>query len=143
VDRVTVEVDSAGIVTVFVADADGNSNLAMIAAVATELEHWRDAADVVNVTGGIIFLQPITIRVSVRAGVSVSALLDRIRQAIISRVGLLNPGETLHPEIISAAGQEVDKQNITRVEVVSPVVSIVPSENQLIRTNSGIISVTA
>lgn len=140
VDRVSITVDSSGVVTVFVADAQGNSNAALVAAVAAELENWRDAADVIYVTGGVIVNQAITLTVTVRTGVDVNAMLANIRDAIISRVGRLNPGETLYRDMISAAVRDVDREAIVSADIITPAANVAPTANQLIRTNSGIIT---
>lgn len=142
VDRVSIVVDSSGVVTVYVADADGNSNTAMTDAVTAELENWRAAGDVVYVTGGVIVNQAVTVQLAVRTGTNVAALVDRVRQAIVSRVGLLNPGETLYRGAIDAAIRDVDRLNIVGVNVITPAADIVPSANQLLRTNNGIITIS-
>lgn len=140
VDRVSVTVDSSGVVTVFVADAAGNSNATLVAAVQVELENWRDAADVVFVTGGVIVNQAISLTVTVRTGVDVNAMLSTIRDAIVSRVGRLNPGEILYRDAIAAAARDVDREAIVGVTIVTPAANVAPSANQLIRTNTGIIT---
>lgn len=135
VDRVSVVVDDSGVVTVYVADEDGNSNAAMVAAVAKELEHWRAASDVVYVTGGVLVNVPIVLSLTVRSGVSIGALLDNVRQAVVSRVGRLNPGETLFRDMIAAAARDVDKEAILGVEVIEPAANIVPAANELLRAS--------
>lgn len=140
VDRVSITVDGSGVVTVYVADADGNSNATLVEAVRVELENWRDAADVVYVTGGVIVNQAVSLTVTVRTGVDVNAMLDRIREAIISRIGRLNPGETLYRDMISAAVRDVDREAIVSVNIITPAANVAPTANQLIRTNSGIIT---
>lgn len=140
VDRVTVVVDDAGVVTVYVADVDGNSNDAMVAAVQVELQNWRDAADIVNASAGVLVSQSVVLSLTVKTGTDVNALLTLIRQAVVSRIALLNPGETLYRDMISAAVRDVDRQNITGVDVVIPVANISPTSNQLIRTDAGSIS---
>jgi hypothetical protein len=123
-----------------VADADGNSNQAMVDAVTAELEHWRDAADVIYVTAGVIVNQAITVSLTVATGTDIAALQDRIRQAIISQVGLLNPGEILYRDAIAAAVRAVDPQAIKGVEVILPAANIAPAANELIRTSIGLIN---
>jgi uncharacterized phage protein gp47/JayE len=140
VDRVSIYVDGSGVVTVYVADAQGNSNAALVAAVQTELEKWRDAADIVYVTGGVILLQAVDIELTVKTGVSVAALLDRVREAVISRIGRLNPGEILYRDAIAAAVRDVDREAISGVNVVTPAANIAPSANELLRTNSGLVN---
>ncbi len=143
VTRVSVSVDDAGVITVFVADSDGNSTDTMVDDVTAELEHWRDAADVVYVTGGVIVLQAISLGLTVRTGTSIASLLTRIRAAVVSAVGRLQPGETLYRDMITSAVRAVDPLNITGVTLATPAVNIVPAENELIRTNNGLIDFDA
>jgi hypothetical protein len=142
VERVSVAVDASGVVTVYVADADGNSNAAMVAAVTAELENWRDAADVIYVTAGFITSVTIILQITVRTGVSIDALLDRIRQSVISAVGRLNPGESLYRDLVETAAKDVDREGIITANMISPAVTIVPAANELIRTAVGLITFT-
>lgn len=134
--RVSVVVDDSGVVTIYVADEDGNSNAALVAAVAKEIEHWRAASDIVIVSPGVLVDIGIVLSLTVRTGTSLGALLDAVRQAVVSRVARLNPGETLFRDMIAAAARDVDKEAIQGVEVVSPVANIVPNANELLRTST-------
>lgn len=138
VKRVNVIPDyDTGIVTVYVSDADGNANTAMTDAVYTELQtHWAAAGDVLNVVGAVLVIEAIDVSLTVRTGIDINALLDRIRQAIIARVARLNPGETLYRDMISAAVRDVDRENILTVVVNTPAANVVPSTGQVIRTNT-------
>jgi uncharacterized phage protein gp47/JayE len=140
VDRVSVVVDESGVITVYVADAQGNSNDALVAAVAAELEFWRAAGDVVYVTGGVIVLVSIDLTLYVRTGTDIAALLSPVRQAVISAIGRLNPGEELDRGIIEFAARSVDKERITKVVVNAPLAVVVPTANQLLRTNTGMVN---
>lgn len=140
VDRVTVVVDDSGLITVYVADAEGNSNAAMVAAVALELESWRDAADLLYVTGGVILSVSVDLTLTVKSNTQVATLLDRVRQAVVSRLSLLNPGETLYRDMISAAVREVDKDAILSVQIVTPAANLTPETNELIRTEDNLVA---
>lgn len=141
VDRVSIVVDDSGVVTMYVADAQGNSNAALVAAVVREIRNWKDAADVVYVTGGVIVNQAISLSITVKTGTDINAMLDKIRQAVVSRVGRLNPGETLYRDMISAAVRDVDREKISGVDVVVPAANVATSTaNEIIRTNTGIIT---
>lgn len=138
VKRVNVIPDYVtGIVTVYVSDADGNANTAMTDAVYTELQnHWAAAGDVLNVVGAVLVIEAVDVSLTVRTGIDIVSLLDRIRQAIIARVARLNPGETLFRDMISAAVRDVDRENILTVVVNTPAANVVPSTGQVIRTNT-------
>jgi uncharacterized phage protein gp47/JayE len=140
VTRVSIAVDSSGVITVYVADSEGNSSDAMVDAVTAELEHWRDASDVVYVTGGVVVPVTISLSLTVKTGVSIPALLSRVRQAVVSRVGRLNPGETLYRDMISAAVRDVDREGIQGVEIVAPAANVSPGVNEVLRTSDGLVN---
>jgi uncharacterized phage protein gp47/JayE len=138
VQRVSVVVDDSGVVTVYVADLEGNSNQAMADAVAAVIEGppaWRDAADIVTVIGASLVTVTITLTLAVRVGVDVTTLLDRIRSAVIAAVNQLQPGDTLYRDLISAAARAVDQDSIVSVLVVTPAVDLVPAASQAIATD--------
>lgn len=144
VDRVSVVVDAAGVVTVYVADEDGNSNQTMVDLVDEELENggddgdgWRAAGDIVNAASGALFEQAVDMTLTVRAGTDVNALLDRVRNAVSNRARLLNPNETLFLDAIQAAARDVDREAILGVRINNPLVNIVPVVGQSIRIPAG------
>lgn len=134
VKRVTVDVNGIGEILVYVTDANGNSNTALTAAVTAELVRWAGAADVYSVVGGVIYVQSISVSLTVRTGVSIAGLVDRVVRAIVARVRRLAPGEPLNREIISAAALEVDRERITGCTVITPAADVVPAANEAIRT---------
>lgn len=140
VTRVTVSADGSGVVIVYVADADGNSNPTLVAAVARELEHWRAAGDVVFVTGGVITLVAIDLSLTVRSGTDVNALIGPVRQSVIAALGRLNPGEELDRGYIEFHARSVDKERIAKVGVLAPLANIVPGPTELLRTNDGLVN---
>lgn len=138
VKRVNVVPDYAtGIVTVYVSDADGNSNNAMAAAVQAELvNNWADAGDVINVVAAELVIESIDVSLTVRTGIDVTVLVATVRDAIIARVKRLAPGETLYRDMISAAARDVDRLNILSVTVNIPAASVTPTGSQVIRTDN-------
>jgi hypothetical protein len=136
-----VEEPVAGIVSLYVADADGTSNAAMVAAVVTELVNWRAAGVVVTVVGGSLVNQNIDLSLAVRTGVNVFALVDRVRQAVDSEIRKqLRHGDTLYRSLIAAAARAVDQDGITNVTVNNPPADVVPNGNQVIR--AGLVTVS-
>jgi len=127
---------TTGVVTLYVSDSAGNSNAAMVDAVAAVMPLWAPIDSIVNVVGADLLIVDIDISLTVRANVSIPAIIDNVRKAIVSRLALLNPGETLKREFISAAALSVDKINITGCDVNTPAASVVPSTNQVIRTTT-------
>ncbi len=136
VKRVSVSEDSTGAATLFVSDADGNSNAAMVALVQAVLPDWEAVGSIITVVGASLLVVAVDVSLTVRAGVDVAAIVDKVRSAIVSRLALLNPGETLQREFISAAALGVDKQNIIGCQVNTPAAALAPSANQAIRTSA-------
>jgi len=127
-----------GLVTVYVSDADGNANQAMVDAVQFELENfWADAGDPISVVGATLVLQSVDLSLTVRVGTDQNNLLNSVKQAVIARVARLAPGETLYRDMISAAAREVDKQNILSVNVNNPATNVAPSTGEVLRTDVG------
>jgi uncharacterized phage protein gp47/JayE len=137
-----VEDTIAGSTTVFVADADGNSNGAMEAAVEAELVNWRAAGVSLTVTGGVRVVQAIDFSLVVQVGASPAALALAARQAVVSAVNRLRPGETLYRSLIRAAARSVDTEAIKEVVVNTPATDVAPSSNQIIRAELGSTSVS-
>lgn len=143
VKRASIDVNyDTGIVTVYVSDTDGNSNAAMTTAVETAMIDWADAGDVVNVVGATLYIQVVNISLTVRTGVNISALLDRVRDAVVARLARLNPGETLYRDMIQAAARDVDREAILTVVVNTPAANVSPSVGQVIRTDISDVSFT-
>lgn len=135
--------DSGGIVTVYVTDIDGASNAQMVSDVLDELEEWRAAGALVNVTGGALYaLNPIEITLTVRAGTNTAAIASDVKKAIVARIGKLRIGETCKRELIQQAALNVDLDNIIGCTVVLPAADVAPSANQIIRTDVSYITVT-
>lgn len=130
-----------GAATVYVTDADGNSNAEMINDVIIVLEEWRAAGASVQVQGGALIEQSISVSLTVRAGSAIADLVDRVRAAIVSAVGRLRIGETLYRSLIQAAARAVDADNILEVEVITPAANVAPSANQVIRTSTSLVAV--
>jgi hypothetical protein len=142
VKNATAVEDAGGIVTVFVTDVNGASNAAMVSDVLDELEEWRAAGSIVNVTGGALYsLNPIQITLAVRAGTNTAAIASDVKKAIVARIGKLRIGETCKREIIQQAALNVDLDNIIGCTVLLPAADVVPAANQIIRTDVSYITV--
>lgn len=136
--------DSAndGTVNVYIADVDGGSNSTLEANVATELENWRAAGIPVNVIGGELYNITIALSLTVRTGVDSAAIASDIKKAIVARINKLKIGESCSQALIQQAAMNVDPDGILNVTVTTPVGTVVPSANQLIRTTTGDITVS-
>jgi uncharacterized phage protein gp47/JayE len=140
VRRATAVEDSGGIVTVYVSDIDGASTGATVTVSATvpdtrtmthdvarELQEWRAAGSLVNVTGGLLQTVDIEVVLTVRAGADVLAITTQIETAIEGAVNRLRIGETLYKNTIATAARLVDPDNILECEVVAPATNTAPT----------------
>jgi len=140
VAKATAIQDATGLVTVYVADSDGNStgDIAtvgpntqnqgtMTTIVAVELYNWAPAGALVNVAGGSVQSIDISVTIAVRLGVDVTQLITDIQDSISNRINKLGIGATLYLSEIINAVKAVDPDNIVNVVVTAPLVDTVPS----------------
>lgn len=132
--------DAGGIVTLVVTDSDGNSTALMIANVVTEIENWRAAGSIVNVTGGTALVVNVTGSLVVKDGVDATVLGPIAADAIVGRINKQRQGETLYIDSIKAAGIAVDPDAIEAIILTTPLVDVVPSAAQVIRP--GVVTIT-
>lgn len=129
------EDDATGLVTVRVADSSGNSNLAMAALVAAELENWRAAGVAVTVDRVTKQLVNLVVLLRVKRGFSVDAVASLVNAAITARINKLEVGETLYFDTIVAAAIGIDPDNIVDVSV-DVGTDTVPAPNVLLRAGT-------
>lgn len=140
VRRASVFEDSGGLVTVFVGDDEGNASAEVLFLVETELENWRAAGTVVNVSGSTPFLQNVVLTLTVRAGTAITPLINTVTTAVTNAINRLQPGETLYRSLIQSVALAVDDENIVDVVVTTPAANVQPASNQIIR--AGTVSVS-
>lgn len=139
----TASQDGTGLVTVFVSDADGNSNADMVADVSAELINWIAAGATVQVVGAVVYiLTPITLALQVRTGVDIVSITSAVKASVVSRLAKLRIGETATRAAIQQAAMNVDIDNIIGVTVVAPAADVVPTSSEVIRTTAGDVSVS-
>lgn len=144
-----VEANLAGLVTVTVTDADGNSTAQMVADAVAELENWRAAGVLVQVLGGTPLVVDMTLSLVVRIGLDVAAVASILADAVEARIGKLKGSEPLYLDVIVAAviGQYPD--DILDVQFTTVIVGgveqttvpdpIVPGAGQVIRAGTIIV----
>ncbi len=140
-ERSLITGKKTGLVFLYVADADGTSNDAMTAAVALEMINWTAAGDNVQVLAGAQLLLPISLTLTVRAGLAVDVIVANVKNLIVARLNRLKAGETCYRSQIKQAAMNVDPENILECTVVSPAADVAPDANELIRTLTTIITV--
>jgi len=126
-----------GVVDVYITDGSGGSSGPLVSAVQAEIENWRAAGVLVQVTGGSLVTQNVTVSIVVRPGVDATAsgLIAQIQAAVIARIAQLKIGDTLQRDFIRQAVLNVSP-NIVGVTVSVPVGDVAPSPNQIIRAGT-------
>lgn len=135
-----VEDDDTGLVTIYIADSSGGSSSQLEAAVELEIEDWRAAGTVVEIVGGTVLTQAITLSITAKAGTDTAALVSDIEDAIEARLDKLEIGETLYRSMIRTTVMNVRIDKILEVSVTVPATDVQPSANQVIR--AGVITVS-
>jgi uncharacterized phage protein gp47/JayE len=131
-----------GLVTVYIADATGNSNAALEALVTTELENWRAAGTVVTVGGATPVTLNLFFKIKAKPGFDVTASLTVIQDAVGGRMGKLTMGETLYLDELKAAVIAIDPDRIQRVTFytdatfVTPAADATPGASQILKVGT-------
>lgn len=124
--------------TVYVADAGGGANQALLAQVAEELVNWRAAGVQVNVAAAAVVDQSVAMTLTFEAGIDTSAARDAVIASVVAAINSLRIGQTLFRSSIIAAARSV--RGVTNVVVSNPAGDVAPSLNQLIRTREALIT---
>lgn len=123
-----------GRVTLYIADANGQANSALAAAVRAALVEYRAAGIFVDVQSGTPTFFPIVLRLRFVAGFDSSLVFDQVRRAIVAYVGTLAPGVTLTRAALFSIARSIDGAIVLDDAIVEPVGDVVPSTGQVLRT---------
>jgi len=137
------ETDSFGIptgrVALYVADALGQANAALCAAVRAALLEYRAAGIYVDVVGSTPNFVPILYRLRFEAGVDTTAAFSQIQSATVAAVNNLRPSETLAVSLLFSVARSVPGVIVLDDAVQEPVGDLVPAPNQVIRTRADLV----
>lgn len=153
VANATASEAASGITTVYVTDASGNStgtvktvgpslldDGTMTAKVAIELMNWKAPGALVEVQGGALFTQDVTVSLTVKVGTDVAAIAGLVQAAVTARLAQLKIGETLYRSMVRTAVMNVAPDRILEVTVTLPGADVAPAGNQVIR--AGVVTVS-
>lgn len=133
------EVGATGIVDLYVTDIEGNSSPTMIDAVEEDVINWRAGGVIVNVYGGALSEQDVTLSLNARLGTDTVALASKVVSAVTARINKLKIGETLSRDLIRQAALNVD-ENILSVTITLPATDITPDTGTIIRAGTVTVS---
>lgn len=141
---------STGIVDLYISDAAGASNPAMVTAATTELRNWRAAGIPLNILGGTLLDPTIVLTIAVRPGVAQAELAPKLQAGLAAWSDRLRVGETLFLSEMLGAIFALAPDALKTVEasvagagvISSPVATygLVPGSTQKIRILAGNVS---
>lgn len=138
------ELDSLGIptgrVALYVADALGQANAALVSAVVSALLEFRAAGVFVDVSSAIPIFTPIVFNLRFEAGVDTTAAFAQVRSSTVAAVNALRPTARLEVSLLFGAARSVPGVIVLDDAVVAPVGDLVPSAGQVIRTRADLVT---
>lgn len=140
------ELDGLGVLTgrvfLFIADANGQANNALIAEVESALREFRTAGIPVIVVGGTPVFQTITYRLSFETGIDTVIAFDQVRQITVARVNQLAPQEPLRRSMLFEIARSVPGVIVPADAIVVPAGDVVPAvgSGQVLRTSEDLVT---
>lgn len=140
VEELDVNGDQTGRVFVFIADANGQANAALAAAVVTALLEYRAAGIIVDVIGAVPLFVPIQYRLQFQAQVDSTQAFAQVRAATVSQVNALAPQATLQISLLYSIARSVPGVIVPEDAIVIPAGDLVPAAGQVIRTRDELVT---
>lgn len=127
-----------GVVTLVVADSNGNSTAQMISDTETAIEDWRAAGVTVNIYGGTLLLVNVTGVMVFRAGSGADPLVyaPLVEAAIAARFAKYKQGEIVYLDALKAAAIAVDPDVIEAFQISVPGGDTTPTTYQTPRAGT-------
>lgn len=124
----------SGHVALYISDAAGNGNAALVNAVrAAELE-YRAAGVILDISASQPLFVSIGYRLRFTAAANTANAFDQVRLATVARVNALAPNQTLERSMLYAIARQVQGVVVLNDAVVEPVGDLVPAPGQVLRT---------
>lgn len=130
--------------TLYVGDANGRANAALVARVRVALRNFRLAGQRVALAGTVPVLESIVLSFAVTEGLSTADVQDAARAAVVTAVNALGPGEALEPALLGAVLRGIPGVSLLAAYpngVVSPSAPVAPSSpSTLFRTRLDLVT---
>lgn len=130
----------SGFLSLFIADANGQSNELLNAEVLAALLEYRAGGAIVDVFGAVPTYQAIQYLLSYQTGVDTAAAFDAVRAAAVANVNQLAPGATLEVSLLTTVARSVSGVIVGDDAVVVPTGDVVPTEGQIIKTRTDLVT---
>lgn len=140
------EVDTSGVLTgrvlLYIADANGQANAALIADVTAGLREYRSGGLPVIVIGGVPVFQAIQYHLAFEAGVDTIAAFDAVAALTVARVNQGVPNGALLRSLLFEVARSVAGVIVNADAVTVPAGDVVPAagSGQTIRTSRDLVS---
>lgn len=140
------ELDNLGVLTgrtfLFIADANGQANSALVAEVNTALREYRAGGLPVVTVGGTPVFQTITYHLSFETGIDTVLAFDQVRQSTVARVNQLAPQAALLRSLLFEIARSVAGVIVPADGVTVPAGDVVPlaGSGQVIRTSADLVT---
>lgn len=132
--------DPTGRVFVYIADALGNGNSALAAAVRIALVEYRAAGVIVDVIGAQPLFVNITYNLRFAAGVDSLVAFEQVRFATVAAVNALAPNATLEVSQLFAIARSIPGVIVLDDAIVAPVGDLVPPAGRVIKTAADLVT---
>lgn len=132
--------DPTGVVQLFIADAQGQANAALVLAVLGNLLEFRAAGVVVDVFASIPTFVDIVYRLRFDAGTDSTEAFASIQQGTLAAVNALRPNATLPVSLLFEVALSVPGVIVLEDAIVEPVGDLVPTSGTVIRTRLELIT---
>lgn len=129
-----------GHVQLYIADALGQANAALVNAVRAALVEYRAAGVVVEIIGSNPVYTSIRFLLRFDAGVDTTRAFDLVRSATVARVNALRPRATLPVSLLIEAARSVPGVIVLDDAIVEPIGDVVPTGSEIIRTRADLIT---
>lgn len=129
-----------GRVFLYVADALGQANSALVGLVRSALVEYRAAGVYVDVSGSIPTFVSIRYRLRFAAGVDSTRAFALVQNATVAAVNALAPNATLTVALLFAVARSVPGVIVLNDAVQEPVGDLVPTPGQIIRTRFDLVT---
>jgi uncharacterized phage protein gp47/JayE len=132
--------DETGRVQLYIADAQGQGNTALVNAVLGALLEYRAAGVVVDVVASTPVFVPIRFRLRFASGVDSTEAFASIQLATLAAVNALSPQQTLEVSLLFQQARTVPGVIVLDDAIVAPVGDVVPAAGQVLRTTLDLIT---
>lgn len=138
------ELDSTGIptgrVALYVADANGQANAALVSAVRSALLEYRAAGVYVDVLAALPLFVSIVYNLRFQAGVDTTAAFAAAQTSTVAAVNALRPNATLEVSLLFSVLRTIPGVIVLDDAVVAPVGDLIPAPGQVIRTRTALVT---